>query len=69
METGVKYPNITVKLVGEDGNSVAIISAVRRALLRNRIPQEEIDAFLKEAFSSSGTDGVLQTCMRWVEVE
>lgn len=64
----VKYPNITVKLVGEDGNAYAILGRVRQALQRGKVPKEEIDLFLQEAMSGD-YDELLQTCLKWVDVE
>ena len=49
MVTDVKYPNITVKLVGENGNAFSILGRVSREMRRNKISQEEISQFLKEA--------------------
>lgn len=63
-----KYPNITVKLAGEDGNAFAILGRVAKAMQRAGIPTEEISAFRKEA-TSGDYDHLLQTCMRWVECE
>jgi len=64
----IKYPEITAKIIGEDGNVFAVLGAVRQVLRRANVPKEQIDAFTKEA-----TDGdynhALQTCMRWVNVE
>ena len=63
----VKYPNIKVKLTGEDGNAFAILAAVRKALRRNDVSQKEQDAFSEEA-KSGDYDHLLQTCMKWVNV-
>lgn len=60
------YPNIRVQLAGKDGNAFAILGRVRRAMKRNGVPQDEIDAFTKEA-TSSDYDALLATCMRWVD--
>lgn len=68
METEVKYPNITVRLVDKDGNAFSIMGEVKHALKANHIPQEEINDFLAEAMSGD-YDHLLQTCMRWVNVE
>jgi len=64
----VKYPNITVVLVGTDGNALAIVGKVKRALRNNFVPDNEIDEFVKDALSGD-YDHVLQTCMKWVNVE
>jgi hypothetical protein len=41
---------------------------VQRALRRARVPQEEIKQFQLEA-TSGDYDNLLQTCMRWVDVD
>ena len=63
----VKYPEIEVQLTGGDGNAMIVIGTVTRALRRNKVPKEEIDAFVAEA-TSGDYDHVLQTCMKTVEV-
>ena len=68
MSEEVKYPEITVQLVGNDGNAFAILSAVKRALRKGGASQEEIDKFLDEAMAAD-YDNLLQTCMKWVNVE
>lgn len=62
-----KYPNIHVQLTGEDGNAFFIIGKMRRALMKNNIPKEEIDKFMKEAQSGDYND-LLNTCANWVDV-
>ncbi len=64
----VKYPDISVELIGQNGNAFAIIGAVSKALRRAEVSQAEIILFQKEAMSGN-YDHLLQTCMRWVEVE
>ena len=63
-----RYPNITVELTGHDGNAFYILGKVAKALRRNGVSTEEVEAFLTEA-KSGDYDHLLQTCMRWVEVE
>lgn len=65
----VKYPNITVELTDNDGNAFAILGLVRRAMLQAGVPQSEIAEFMGEATSSGDYDQLLQTCLRWVNVE
>ena len=64
----VKYPHVTATLVGEDGNAFFIMGRISKALRRADIPKDEIDKFLDEA-KSGDYDNVLQTAMRWVNVE
>ena len=63
-----KYPNIIVRLVGEDGSAFGILAKVRRALGKNKISKEDIDDFMTEAMSGD-YDNLLQTCMKWVDVK
>lgn len=63
----VKYPNIGVELIGQDGNAFSILSRVKLALLRGGVPQSEIDEFMKEA-ASGDYNHLLGTVMQWVEV-
>lgn len=63
-----KYPEINVQLVGEDGNAFVIIGKVVKALKRNQVPADEVDAFEAEA-TSGDYNNLLQTCMKWVTVK
>lgn len=64
----IKYPNIKVKLVGEDGNAFAIIGRCRHAMTKNHLSQAEIDAFTQEA-TKGDYNHLLCTCMNWFDVE
>jgi len=68
MADEVKYPHVVVRLVGEDGNAFAILGAVSKALRRAGVASDEVAAFYKEA-TAGDYDHLLQTAMRWVEVE
>lgn len=63
----IKYPEIEVKLIGNDGNAFAIMGTVKRALSKARVPQEEIDEYLKESMSGD-YDHLLVTACKWVNV-
>ncbi len=63
-----KYPNIKVQLSGRDGNAFAILGNVQGAMRRGGIPKEEIDAFITEA-TSGDYDNLLQTCVKYVQVD
>jgi len=63
-----KYPNIDVQLSGEDGNAFFIIGRVTKALRKAGVPNEEIEAFSKDAMSGD-YDHVLQTCMKTVNCD
>lgn len=63
----VKFPDVTVRLTGEDGNAFAILGAVQKAL-RRAGHVEAAQEFYTEA-TSGDYDHLLQTAMRYVEVE
>jgi hypothetical protein len=59
-----KHPNITVELVGQDGNAFAILGRCKQAARAAGLEKAEIDAFIAEA-TSGDYDHLLQTAMRW----
>lgn len=63
----VKYPNVTVELIGRDGNAFAILGSVKRALSAAGVARSEIDEFMAEA-TSGDYSHLLCTVMRWVEI-
>ncbi len=63
-----KYPEITVQLVGKDGNAFNILGICRRAMKRAHLPESEIEAFTTEA-TSSDYNHLLITCTEWFNVE
>jgi len=63
-----KYPDITVTLVGTDGNAFAVLGKVSRALRQAGVSDDERQAFMAEA-TAGDYDHLLQTIMRWVEVD
>lgn len=64
----IKYPHIRVKLIGTDGNAMAVISRARLALRSAGVPDPTIREYTHEAMEG-GYNNVLQTTMRWVNVE
>ena len=63
-----KHPEITVKLVGEDGSAFAILGKCRAMMRAAGLPPEEIDTFFAEA--TAGDYGhLLATTMRWFDIE
>ena len=60
--------NIEVKLTGRDGNAFSIMAQVNKALRQHGVSQEKRDDFLAEAMSGD-YNGVLRTCMKWVNVK
>ena len=60
--------NVKVKLTGNDGNAFFILGSVQKAMRRAKIGQDKINEFLTEA-QSGDYNHLLQTCMKWVEVQ
>lgn len=63
-----KYPEITVQLTGQDGNAFMVIGTVKASLRKAGVDKAEQNAFVEEA-TSGDYDHLLQTCMKWVNVE
>ena len=58
-----KYPQITIQLVGEDGNAFAILGRVSKAMKRNKI-YDKWGEFHAEA-TSGNYDNLIMTVLRW----
>ena len=63
--TQPKYPDVYVKLVGEDGNAFAIMGRVTKALKRAGATSEEITEFREQAMSGD-YNHLLQVVLSWV---
>ena len=61
----VKYPEITVNLIGEDGNVFNLMGIVSRALRRIKIDPKD---FQDEVMASGSYDEALRVIMKWVNV-
>lgn len=66
--TAPKYPEITVRLVGEDGNAFSIMGRVSEALKRGGVSKEEREEYFAES-TAGDYDHLLRTAMAWVTVE
>jgi transcriptional/translational regulatory protein YebC/TACO1 len=63
----VKYPQVKVKLAGQDGNAFVILGLCLRAARSANVPKEEIDKFREEA-TNGDYNHLLRTCMEWWDV-
>lgn len=63
--SNVKYPDIEVELIGQDGNAFSIIGAVSKELRRNGLPADE---FARAAMDSGSYDELLRLVQQWVTV-
>jgi hypothetical protein len=66
MKQDVPLTDAVVKLTGQDGNAFNLLGLVRKAILKSNQP-DLADAFMREA-TSGDYHHLLQTCMRYVEV-
>ncbi len=64
-----KYPNITVPLVGKDGDIFAIIGRARAIARRAELSAEEIAKFAEAVTGSKSYGEALGVVMRWFAVE
>jgi hypothetical protein len=68
MAQGVKYPEVKVQLVGNDGNAFSILGNCKTAAKKAGLTKKQIDEFLNEAMSGD-YDHLLGTCMEYFEVD
>lgn len=68
LDGDVRYPSVTVRLIGQDGNAFAVLGRVKRALQRAGVSAEERELFMKQA-TAGDYNHLLVTCMAWVEIE
>ena len=66
--TNIKYPEITVKIVGVNGNAFNILGICTREMKRHNLPKSEIDTFMTEA-TRGNYDNLLCVVMNWFNVE
>lgn len=66
--TAPRFPEVHVPLVGEDGNSFAIISRTVEALRRAGVPADVRDEY-RDAATSGDYDNVLATTLAWVSCD
>jgi sensor c-di-GMP phosphodiesterase-like protein len=67
MTTTIKHPDISIDLVGEDGNAFAILGRCRRKMRHAGLPDEEIALFTTEA-TAGDYDNLLSTIVNWFSV-
>ena len=62
-----KYPDITVELIGHDGNAFTVLDRCRKAAREAGLSEDEIATFMTEA-TADDYNHLLQTTMRWFDV-
>ena len=68
LKNTVKYPQVKVQLVGEDGNAFAILGRVQQAMRRAKLTKDQIQEFLDEA-TSGDYNHLLRTVMSYCTVD
>lgn len=68
MHNSPKYPNVVVKMVGEDSNAGSIIGRVCTALGKGGVSVAEINKFRHDAFFGGDYNDLLVTVMKWVSI-
>ena len=63
----VKYPNVSVDLIGQDGNALFILGRVMKEMRRGGVSAEGIEDFRKDA-TSGDYDNLLRVVMNYVMV-
>lgn len=63
----VKFPEITVQLIGQDGNAFMILGLVTKALKQADVDPALVEQFQAEAMSGD-YDNLLATVQQWVNV-
>ncbi len=58
-KTEVKYPEVHVDLIGQDGNIFDILGRVSFAMRQANIPKDEINLWIKEAMEKKNYDECL----------
>ena len=65
--TEPRFPHVSVKLTGKDGNAFVILGRVKEALRRGGASADERAEFFAEA-TSGDYRNLLATVARWVKV-
>lgn len=63
-----RYPDVTVRLVGENGNAFFILGKVVRAMRKAGLTQHQINEYVEEA-QSGDYDNLLRVTMKYVNIE
>jgi len=64
----VKYPEVKIKLVGEDGNAFAILGRVHTAMIRAKMPKSAWEEY-KAAATSGDYNNLLAVTMETVSCD
>lgn len=68
MSSDIKYPQVKVRLVGEDGNAFFILARVCGAMKKAGLTSEQIQEYMDEA-KSGDYNHLLQVTMQYVDCD
>lgn len=63
----MRYPDITVKLIGQNGNAFNLLGICAKEMRRAKLPKEEVDEFMRQA-QSGDYNHLLATIGEWFEI-
>lgn len=63
-----KFPHVTVKLIGKDGNAFSILANVTRAMKAANCSKEDIDEYINEA-TAGDYNHLLRVSMKTVNIK
>ena len=64
----VKYPHVTVRLIGQNGNVFNLIGITEAAMKRAHVPKEERDQFVDQLMNAEDYDHALRLIRETVNV-
>jgi hypothetical protein len=64
----LRHPDVKVRLVGYDGNAIAILGRTRHALHDGGASTDDVASFMREA-TGANCDQLLAKVVRWVEAK
>lgn len=62
----IKYPDVKVPLLGENGNAFSILGRVGKALKKAGVAVGEVSTYMDEA-TAGDYDNLLSVTMQWVD--
>jgi hypothetical protein len=66
--TSPKYPDVRVKITGQDGNVFNLIGLCSRAARKAGVPGDEVEAFQAEVMQAGSYNAALRVMAAWFDV-
>ena len=68
MSGHAKFPQVTVRLTGENGNTLNLLAVCSRAMRRAGISQADVDQLTRDVLGSASYEDALRAMMATVSV-